>query len=478
MRISSLIAIVVLTILMVGNGFAEQLPITNGDFEVAQPDWGKNPSGWDLLAFNAGFQIPQTITCPDEGPTAIMYSGATNVNATLAFIQTTDNVIESGHTYAVSMDVGTGGLYTLNPEYPLSSVALVLNAQPATGAAVRLGAVQAVDADFTGNDQWNTYSFAYVADSTYAGYKLQVYVQFVGKDYGPFLDSVRLHKTSQYMLLSPLVDIVFENPLSGTNQASYSIALDGQPASNVTVNISSSDPNVVLSDSALTFTDSAWNLPQTVTATMANQVYNTTPTRVVTITNTTTSSDPEFNALAPAEFAITVYNDDVAGMIINPGDGLVVDEEGPTSDTYTVQLLAPPSDTVTVTPVAGDPAAITFDAPLSFTTGLWYEVKTITVTAIDDSIQQQVDHYSSIDHEITGSDAGYTALVPEALSATIHDNDCGAWGWLVGDFSGGGVEEDGRPIGDCRVDLQDIAYFVNQWLDCTIPYVDGCIDAR
>ena len=134
--------------------------------------------------------------------------------------------------------------------------------------------------------------------------------------------------------------------------------------------------------------------------------------------------------------------------------GLLLTNRVKTSDAF-IAVAAPAGISGNSYWLAGDVNAITFGGPAVFTTSQWYQVKTVTVTAIDDSIMQQGDHTSSIGHTISG-DAGYAALTPGTLTATIHDNDCGAWGWLVGDFAGGGLEPDGRPIGDCSVDIEDV----------------------
>lgn len=187
---------VVLVVLMVffaaGSASAVMLPLVNGDFETAQPAWGRNPAGWVDWGGTGGAQIPLDAVCPDGGAKAIIYSGATNVNSGLVFAQLTENVIQSGQTYTLAMDVGTEAYYTYQPQYPQATVLAVLCASDALGNLTQLGVITSVDADFTGNYQWKTYSASYVADGTYAGQKLLVYVQFIGKDYGPWVDSVRL----------------------------------------------------------------------------------------------------------------------------------------------------------------------------------------------------------------------------------------------------------------------------------------------
>jgi hypothetical protein len=470
-KLSVMLAMLVM-VLMAGSVSASttQLPLVNGDFETAPVAghyvWTQDIPGWENWSLYSD-KITIAEWAPDEGSYSLWF-GTPGSNQ---LAQYTDHVIESGKTYILSADI-IGGLGD-NCQY----LHLVLCAVDSSGGITQLNAVQVPRSEFTddiGQLGWKTISTSYTADGIHAGETLMIYFVEQGA-YGPRIDSIRLGVNTHRLIVSPApvnaydnVLIAFENPLSGSNSPTYTVKLDGAPASDVTVEMFSSDEGTILSPSTLTFTNVNWNVPQTVTATVANQI-NTTPTRTVKIAHATTSSDPVYDELPPVDVGITVYNDDVAGIAINKGDGIVVDEEGQTSDTYTIQLLLPPTETVYVGPTAGDPNAINVSVPVSFTTALWYQTKTITVTAIDDNIMQKGDHYSDITHVVTSADENYevTVAVPATTTVTIHDNDCGAWGYPYCDINK-----------DCLVDFKDLALFAEDWAKCVVPYGVGCIDLR
>ena len=432
-----------------------QLPLVNGDFEAGDPHpWSTTPpTGWVNGTGNNNI-------CENGGTEGakMMQMDLPSGGGTAQLLQYTSHTIQNSYTYTLSMD----------DNEPSNTVfaGTLLMAICAIDADDNLTQVAGLGFSSARDDAWHTRSVSYTADATHAGKTIMVYFAFQNGTYAQ-ADNVRLIERTHHLVVSSEAFTAFENTLSGTNQASYTVQLDGIPASNVTVNMTSSDPNVTLSDSSLTFTDTDWNLPQPVTATVDNRTTNTTISREAVITNTTSSSDPEYDDLAEVEVAITIYNDDVAGVYCNIGDGLVVDEEGETSDTYTAQLLMPPSDTVIVSPVAGDPAAISLSTPFSFTVGQWYEIETVTVTAIDDSVEQNGNHITYISHLITSADEDYSEVEPSPIYVNIHDNDCGAWGTVTMDLNG-----------DCIVNVEDFAIVGEEWMDCTIPHGEGCHDAR
>ncbi|MHC4529734.1 MAG: hypothetical protein ACYS29_17825 [Planctomycetota bacterium] len=105
-----------------------------------------------------------------------------------------------------------------------------------------------------------------------------------------------------------------------------------------------------------------------------------------------------------------------------------VDEEGPTSDTYTVVLRTLPTDTVTITvdpdvetEVNSNGAGNPID--LTFLTTNWDTPQTVTVTAIDDG-DVEGDHTSIIIHSAVSSDLDYDGISIDDVVANVADNDC------------------------------------------------------
>jgi len=115
------------------------------------------------------------------------------------------------------------------------------------------------------------------------------------------------------------------------------------------------------------------------------------------------------------------------GVTIAESNGAtIVNETGPTSDTYTVVLDITPSDNVTITvdpdnqTDVGSGNGVTKD--FIFTSANWSTPQTVTVTAVDDS-DDEGNHTSTITHSAASSDADYNGIAIDNVTATVNDND-------------------------------------------------------
>ena len=148
----------------------------------------------------------------------------------------------------------------------------------------------------------------------------------------------------------------------------------------------------------------------------------------------------------------------------------------------TMMFLAPGADTgdiIDQRPVTIDPddqlqvnsAGQGNPIQLTFTTTQGYTAKTITVTAIDDGIEEG-DHTGTVTHACTSADSKFANLVIEDMVVPIADDEhfCGEPGqsYIYFDVTG--------PAGvpDCYVDFYDFSNFAMNWLDCTIQADPDC----
>jgi len=117
-----------------------------------------------------------------------------------------------------------------------------------------------------------------------------------------------------------------------------------------------------------------------------------------------TAADP-----AIAGFQLVEVLPATAGVTVSPTTLSVT--EGGATDSYTVVLNTEPSDSVTVTPsVAGGQVTLS-ESTLTFTTANWATPQTITVTAIDDSVDEGA-HSATITHAATSARMGITTVPP------------------------------------------------------------------
>lgn len=99
--------------------------------------------------------------------------------------------------------------------------------------------------------------------------------------------------------------------------ATFTVVLDSQPQSDVTVPISSSDTTEgTVSSSTLTFTNGNWSTPQTVTVTGVADSTNDGPVSYTVTLDATTSSDSNFSGINPRDLTVVNTDDDTATATI------------------------------------------------------------------------------------------------------------------------------------------------------------------
>ena len=208
----------------------------------------------------------------------------------------------------------------------------------------------------------------------------------------------------------------------------YTMVLDTRPTGDVTITITSDKTAAVtVSPAALTFTTANWTTAQTVTVTGVDDKVDQSSDLSATISHTVTSSDPNYNNIPIDHVTATVVDDDGAGVTIEESaDGTTVTEapgEG-RADTYTVVLDSQPTGDVTITINSDTTTAVTVSpAPLTFTTSNWTTAQTVTVTGVDDKVDQGNNRNATISHTVTSSDPNYNNIPIDHVTATVVDDD-------------------------------------------------------
>ena len=204
------------------------------------------------------------------------------------------------------------------------------------------------------------------------------------------------------------------NPVEGAAGATYTVRLTSEPTGTVTVEIGGhTGTDLTLSTTTLTFTDSNWNIPQTVTVEAGPDAdaYDDT----TTLTHTASGGDYED---VRREVAVTVDDAETALLIVTPTEIDVV-EQNATGTSYTVKLSHVPVVTVTVTISGQSGTDLTLSAAtLTFTTLNWNEAQTVTVTASHDA--DAVNDPATLTHTAEGG--AYEGLTEE-LPVTVDDDE-------------------------------------------------------
>jgi len=143
----------------------------------------------------------------------------------------------------------------------------------------------------------------------------------------------------------------------------------------------------------------------------------------VTIAVDDDNSDNAFDGIAYQTATATTDNDDTAGMTLSTTTASVT-EAGSTA-TFTVVLDTQPLSDVVVAVSSADTSEATVSAPtLTFTSGSWNVPQSVTVTGVDDTIDDgDQDTTVTIAVDDNNSDNAFDGLADQTATATTTDND-------------------------------------------------------
>ena len=195
----------------------------------------------------------------------------------------------------------------------------------------------------------------------------------------------------------------------------YRVSLTSEPASEVALTPSSSDPSVATVSGALAFTPSNWRIPQDATLAGAGA-------GVATITHEATGGD--YKAVLIPGVAVTVYDPDW-GVLVSATEVVVAEARG--TATYEVSLAAAPFADVVLTPSSSDISIATVTGALRFTPSDWDVSQVVQVTGVDDDIHNASDRVATLSHTVAGGGYDRVTTAPE-MDVTVTDDDVsGVW---------------------------------------------------
>ena len=216
------------------------------------------------------------------------------------------------------------------------------------------------------------------------------------------------------------------NPTSLTilegNNDTYTVVLDTEPAGNVTITISGhTGTDVSLDKTTLTFTDQNWGTAQTVTITALEDGDSQDESNVTLAHTVSSTADTDYEGISAGSVTVSITDDDAAGVTIS--ETFLTIEEGST-DTYTVVLNTQPAGNVTVTLTGADGTDLSVDkTTLTFTRTTWETAQTVTVTAVDDQIDDDGETVT-LTHTVTSADdSDYQGISAASVAVSITDDD-------------------------------------------------------
>jgi hypothetical protein len=198
--------------------------------------------------------------------------------------------------------------------------------------------------------------------------------------------------------------------------ATFTLVLTSQPTADVTIPITSSDlTEGTVSTPTLTFTAANWNVAQTVTVTGVDDFMADGDIAYSIVTGAASSTDPNYTGLNPSDVAVTNTDNDTAGITVSAISGPTTEAGG--TATFTVVLDSQPTADVTIGLSSSDPTEGTV-APgsLTFTAATWNVAQTVTVTGVQDFVNDGDTIYSVILGAASSFDGRYIGRNPSDVT--------------------------------------------------------------
>ncbi len=209
---------------------------------------------------------------------------------------------------------------------------------------------------------------------------------------------------------------------------SYTVVLLMAPSADVVIGVTSGDASAAtVEPDTLTFTTRNWNQPRMVIVTgVDDQIDNLNDRRTVQIDHTISTTDSAYSGATVDSVEVTVNDDDTAGVTVTVATPIIIHEDGRDTGTYTVVLDSQPLAAVSIAITGGTTAAAAPET-LEFATSNWNQPQTVTVTGINDRIdnannERRVD----LAHRISGAgDAGryVNTLGIDSVPVTVEDDN-------------------------------------------------------
>lgn len=227
---------------------------------------------------------------------------------------------------------------------------------------------------------------------------------------------------------APGIIVSAPSPSSTTTEAggtvTFTARLATPPSGNVTVSVGTSDPSEgTMSVSSLVFTPVNWKVPQSVIVTGQNDWIDDGPQTYTILLGAAVSTDPAYAGWDPADVVLVNSDDDTAGILVGTVSPASTTESGGAA-TFTVRLASQPLFPVTFPVASSDPTeGVVNRSSLTFTSADWQSPQTVTVTGVDDFVDDGNISYSVVLGPASSSDPLYAGLDPADPALGNMDDD-------------------------------------------------------
>ena len=211
----------------------------------------------------------------------------------------------------------------------------------------------------------------------------------------------------------------------GGSSTTIGVALSDQPSSTVVVELTSSTASdVSFSVSSFTFTNSNWNVTQTATISVVDDIIvEGSETVTVSIAIVDSASDDCYDPLANTDLVLTVTDNDSAAYLVSTLSGTLT-ENDITTRSFTVSLTSQPGSNVVFDLIVGDTTEVSASvSSLTFTPANWNTAQVVTLSSVDDNLIDGTQTTSIVIQVNSASPPIYTSLASQTRSIQTLDND-------------------------------------------------------
>ena len=204
---------------------------------------------------------------------------------------------------------------------------------------------------------------------------------------------------------------------------SFTVKLASRPYQPVSITVTSGDVlEGVVSPAVLTFVPAEWDVPQSVVVTGVDDSVDD-GSQEWTVLLQVDSVDADYLPLAGPSVTVVTEDDDTAGMVVSPLQGLATTEAGGTA-TYTMRLTTRPAAEVQLSLVSGQPEEGSVSpTSLAFTAANWDVPRTITITGVDDDVNDGNVSYVVSANPASSADQRYDGYQAASVHVVNLDND-------------------------------------------------------
>ncbi|GIS21666.1 MAG: hypothetical protein CM15mP122_1720 [Bacteroidota bacterium] len=207
--------------------------------------------------------------------------------------------------------------------------------------------------------------------------------------------------------------------------AEFSIVLTAQPVNDVFVDIINNDSTEkTLSDTSLTFTNSNWNVSQTIIINSVDDFLIDGDQNTSITARINAASDPAFLSLPPEDRQVLTIDDDLGDFTISDVSGNLKEEALGDLVTFTVSLTAIPSSDVIIDFSGNDSTEATIVNPtVTFNSTNWNIPQTINLQVVDDFIFDENQTSTITGSVSSSSDASFTGAADKSVDVITEDNE-------------------------------------------------------